>query len=56
MSVEVATAEEAKTELGMAEGRRFYAGLILLLLALAASLASLLLFGPSRRSAFYCSP
>ncbi|MGD8585757.1 MAG: PA14 domain-containing protein, partial [Chloroflexota bacterium] len=37
-------AEEAKTLLGLAEGKRLYAGLILLLLALASSLSSLLLF------------
>ena len=44
MSAEPRLAEEAKTLLRLAEGRRLYAGLILLALALASSVAALLLF------------
>jgi hypothetical protein len=44
MSAESRPAEETKTLLGLAEGGRLYAGLILLLLAIASSLISLLLF------------
>ena len=44
MSADSRPAKEAKTLLGLTAGRRFYAGLILFVLALGTSLAALLLF------------